>query len=364
MPEWFRKKHAVWSLLAVVLTVLLVVSLNYLRKEIGREGRQLKIKRTLELRIVPLLKSKYFGFNQRDNLVYNQNYLYASFTYPYDSNIDVKLNQLTHHIQRYGMEGDFSNDFEQQRIVYRIRKDGRQIALFHMIRGQKPSTGEMILILDDFGYNLNETTADFLAMKVPLNISVIPGHQFSRQIADMAVRAGQEVMIHMPMEPFDYSGGEEDYILKTSMSNYEIGRRLQMAFEELPMARAMNNHMGSKATSDPDLMRSLARMLSQKRMIFVDSYTYGGSKAGDILPSYGVFTLKRDVFLDNESDLGYIQGQIRQALRIAERTGMVVAIGHDRPGTYRALKEMLPEIRRRGISLIRISKYFNDRVPA
>lgn len=335
--------------------------MNYLYNIISREGKALKISRTIELRIIPLLKSKHFNFEQSGNLLFNQNYIFVNFSYPHSLDIDFKLRQLNRHIERYEMEGEFAKDEGSDRYVYRIYKDNEQVALFHIKKREKKYKGYMAIVLDDFGYNNNQTTRSFLAMDVPLNISIIPGHRYSQQIAESAVDNGHEVMIHMPMEPFDYTGGEEEYILRPGMSSHEVNNRVKKALDQIPQAIVMNNHMGSKATSDPDLMRSLAASLKNKDLLFLDSYTYSGSVVGDVFRAWGFSPLKRDIFLDNKANVQYIKGQFDKALKIAASKGFVIVIGHDRPATLEALQSMIHKIEASGIRLVRISnleKYF------
>jgi|GEM_PF-2768554 len=345
-------------LVIIAALSLLLLMLNYLKHEISREGKELRTNRILETRIVPLLQSRHFNFEISEPLVFTRNYLYGAFRYPHGLDIDFKLRQLNYHLQRYDMEGSYSFEAERQRHTYRIRSRGEQVAMFHLVEKAKNYLGKLAIVLDDFGYNYNAATQGFLAMDKVLNISIIPGHDYSRQIAADAARRGHAVMLHMPMEPFDYAGGEENYILKPGMRIPEVQRRLTSARQSVPNAVAMNNHMGSRATSDEKLMHALANVMLKEDLPFLDSYTYGGSVVEKVFRHYRLPSLKRDIFLDNVNEAEAIRTQIRQAVKIALKHGEAIAIGHDRPVTYEVLEEMLEEIDDAGVELVRITEFF------
>jgi uncharacterized protein len=67
-------------------------------------------------------------------------------------------------------------------------------------------------------------------------------------------------------------------------------------------------------------------------------------------------TGRRGVFLDNEQDGAYIRGQLNQALRLAKKTGGVIAICHPHHATIRTLKAALPGLAKQGVTLVPASQ--------
>ena len=66
--------------------------------------------------------------------------------------------------------------------------------------------------------------------------------------------------------------------------------------------------------------------------------------------------MRRNVFLDNEQERGYILGQLNQAVRMARKNGSAIAICHPHPATIRTLAAALPELARQGIKLVPVSQ--------
>ena len=70
----------------------------------------------------------------------------------------------------------------------------------------------------------------------------------------------------------------------------------------------------------------------------------------------GVAVLNRDIFIDNESDRGYIRGQIHKLAKEAQASGVAIGIGHDRPVTISVLTEMIPELIKQGYVFVNLSE--------
>lgn len=198
------------------------------------------------------------------------------------------------------------------------------------------------IVIDDFGYSQNEIVQAFLNLELPITVSIIPGHQYSRWVAEQAKSNGKEIIIHMPMEPEDnaYQGGEDRYILRTNLSAAEIQRRIEQALAELPEACGMNNHMGSRFTSDEKLMDLVIQSLKRKGIYFIDSLTSPRSVAYETARRGGVPAGLRTVFLDNIRDKSEIRAQFDRAITIAQRSGKALVIGHVHPETLAALQEI------------------------
>ncbi len=218
----------------------------------------------------------------------------------------------------------------------------------------KPDKPQAAIILDDFGYDIKGMER-VLELYLPVTISVLPNLNASRQIADLARAAGFEVMLHLPMSPREKRRLEKE-TLSPGMSSEEIKRQIEKNLSSVGPVSGVNNHMGSLATADPVLMKEILSNLKERDLFFVDSVTIPNSAAFRIARELGIDAAQRDVFLDNENNPEYIKGQIRELIRKTLKNGRAIGIGHDRPETITAIKEMLPEFEKAGISLVPVSR--------
>jgi uncharacterized protein len=214
-----------------------------------------------------------------------------------------------------------------------------------------PSGPKLALIIDDCGQWV-DIERGYIALPVPLTLSVLPHVHAAAEIAQEAHDAGKGVMLHLPMEPLSgiYPGPGE---VKTSMTDAQIVAQVQDDLAQVPLAQGVNNHEGSKASADPRVMHDVMQVLTQHGdLFFIDSRTNAASVGAQIASGAGIPTASRDVFLDNKEDVAYTEGQLREAASIAQRTGSAIAIGHPRATTLEAVRDMIPELQAQGITFV------------
>ena len=225
-------------------------------------------------------------------------------------------------------------------------KNQEQTEVFEDI--DQDTLGVIVLVIDDFGYRNDNISDGFLNLKIPITCAIIPGHTASKKFAEKAVSYGKEVIIHMPMESENYSPGEDEYKLLTSMTSELLENKLIQAFESLPEAIGMNNHQGSKATSDSKTMTVLATVLKDRGKYFIDSRTSSLTIGEKTMTSFGVPTARRNIFLDNNNDLDMIEEQINKLANSAKKNGVAVGLGHARKNTLSVLEKVVPRLLDKG----------------
>ena len=208
--------------------------------------------------------------------------------------------------------------------------------------------GVIVLVIDDFGYRNDNISDGFLNLSIPITCAIIPGHTASKKFAEKAVSYGKEVIIHMPMESENYSPGEDEYKLLTSMTSELLENKLIQAFESLPEAIGMNNHQGSKATSDSKTMTVLASVLKDRGKYFIDSRTSSLTIGEKTMISFGVPTARRNIFLDNNNDLDRIEEQMNKLANSAKKNGVAVGLGHARKNTLSVIRNVVPGLLEKG----------------
>jgi uncharacterized protein len=214
-----------------------------------------------------------------------------------------------------------------------------------------PSGPKLALIIDDCGQWV-DIERGYIALPVPLTLSVLPHVHAAAEIAQEAHDAGKGVMLHLPMEPLSgiYPGPGE---IKTSMTDDQVTAQVQDDLAQVPLAQGVNNHEGSKASADPRVMRDVMQVLAQHGdLFFIDSRTNAASVGAQLASAAGIPTASRDVFLDNKENVAYTEAQLREAAAIAERTGSAIAIGHPRPTTLEAVRDMIPQLQAQGINFV------------
>lgn len=150
-------------------------------------------------------------------------------------------------------------------------------------------------------------------------------------------------MIHLPLEAMNYQAQEKN-TLKVGDSSDKIESEISKIRSNFPKAIYINNHTGSKFTSDYDSLKKLFIAFKKHNMIFIDSYTTKDSKAKILSSEFGNKYLKRDVFIDNTKDEKAIINKLKEAIKIAQKSGFAIAIGHPYEQTFKALKGFRSEL--------------------
>ena len=212
----------------------------------------------------------------------------------------------------------------------------------------------IVLILDDVGFD-HQPLESAMQIDPNLNFSILPNAAKAEEFAQRLNAKGFEVLCHLPMEPINYpreSPGPN--AIMTSMSNAEIAQTTRDDVATIPHARGVNNHMGSRATRDRRVMRTVLASLP-KGFYFIDSKTTGGSIAESLAREMNIPTTARDVFLDDVQEEGAVRQQLHELVSVAKERGSAVGIGHIYPVTVKVLKEEMPHLRARGVRLVRAS---------
>lgn len=210
----------------------------------------------------------------------------------------------------------------------------------------------LAIVLDDFGYN-RDIIERFNAMAIPLTYAVIPYKEYSTTAAELGYEAGKEIMIHLPMESISHENAEA-ITINTSMTAEQIRGITNNAVAAIPHAVGMNNHQGSQATADRNVMRVVLQEMKKHGLFYVDSRTNSASVGVSTARALGVPTGANELFLDNDSDVGAIENRLAQAGRIALQSseGYAIVIGHARPNTATALRTMIPRLQAQGIEFV------------
>jgi len=209
------------------------------------------------------------------------------------------------------------------------------------------------IIIDDLGYG-GEATERLLSLQnVPLTLAILPNLPYSKEIAQRAHEAGFEIMLHLPMEPLNENIPLEKGTITCDMDDKQIRESLENALESIQWVVGVNNHMGSKATSDKRVMELVLGVLKEKGLFFVDSRTTPASYGYQMAKQLGLRCASRDIFLDGVDDEEYIKEQVIKLFELAKKRGKALGIGHVRDKTVDVLYEMLPEAGEKfGVNLV------------
>lgn len=218
----------------------------------------------------------------------------------------------------------YEDNIKQEKIEKNIEKKANIVP--------KP---KLSIIIDDI-------TASWQVKRIqdigyPITMAFLPPNSRHKNSAKIAQNVKNH-MIHLPVEATSKRFEEGD-TLHVDDSYEIIEKRIAQVKKHYPEAKYLNNHTGSKFTSNPDAMDKLFKALKKYNFIFVDSRTTSKSVTKKYAKKYDLPYLSRNIFLDNKQDKTYIQNQLKKSVRIAKKKGQAIAIGHPHQITIKTLKE-------------------------
>lgn len=202
---------------------------------------------------------------------------------------------------------------------------------------------KLAIIIDDV--SVKSHVKAIKNLELPITMSFLPPSKF-RPNSHILASKEEFYMVHLPMEAKNFTK-EEPYTLKVDDSQVKISQRIADIKKLFPKVNYINNHTGSKFTSDEKAVNRLIYALDKQNINFIDSRTIGSTKVPKVMKNYGKKYMARDVFLDHKLEKDYVKGQIKKAVEAAKAHGSAIAIGHPHANTLLAIyesKELFSEV--------------------
>ncbi len=224
---------------------------------------------------------------------------------------------------------------------------------------EAPFAGQKIaVIIDDLGSDLN-AVHKLLEIDGPIAFAVLPYGSHSTEVAEIAHRMGREVLLHLPMEPYNSpKKNPGEGALFVQMDEAELIKQIEMDLEAVPYICGVNNHMGSRFMENEEKLSVIMERIKKKRLFFVDSMTTAHSKGREVAKKWGVPFAARKIFIDNGHDF---DGTYNNLINITEmknngKPEPMLLIGHPYPDTIRALRKFIHLLREKNIKVVPVSE--------
>lgn len=224
------------------------------------------------------------------------------------------------------------------------------------ISGESPASRPKIaLVIDDFGLTYPKNVPDEEWMKLPFSMTfaVMPESPRTRQAAEATRKAGKELIVHFPFDPF--LSLELSKAAPSDADREKVSGLLEKSLADIPGAVGLNNHRSYRATQNEPLMKWFMGEIKGKGLYFVDSRVSPRTVAFREARGAGIPSAINDVFLDEATrhDKAFCERMLRSAVSIARRRGKAIAIGHHYfHGTFQCLREQVPRLQTEGIEFV------------
>jgi uncharacterized protein len=189
-----------------------------------------------------------------------------------------------------------------------------------------------------------------------MTFAVLPHFLRSEELALEFHDAGHEILLHQPMEPRNPEVDPGPGALYVGDGPDKIMEVMERNIAAIPYATGVNNHMGSKFTTRQKEMHQTLQVVKERGLFFVDSLTASDSKGYKTARRLHMPAACRNVFLDNQLEVGAILRQLQRLARASLIYGHAIGIGHPFPETAKGIGAFLKDFKDSQIEFVGVSR--------
>lgn len=243
----------------------------------------------------------------------------------------------------------------KESVKEKLPKDKQPMTAYAMPSSTDASAPAIAIVIDDMGLDRVHTT-QVLDLPAGITVSIMTYANDAGGLAAKARAGGHEVLAHVPMQPLSDKENPGPGTLTVDMDIDAIRATVAADLDKWDGYVGINNHMGSRFTTDRIRMGAVMAELKSRGLLWLDSRTTNGSVGVAAAEAVGVPYVTRDVFLDNDPKLDAVMKELEHAIALAKSHGTAIAIGHPHEDTIAGLKRILPTLADRGIALVPITE--------
>ena len=230
--------------------------------------------------------------------------------------------------------------------------------------------GHLALVIDDVGRELRNF-GKLHSLRAPITFSVLPDAIYTPGVLARLVedrRRPREILLHLPEEPLaaeqmaDAAESREHFLLATD-DTATLQEKTRRAIARVPLAVGVNNHMGSRLSTDASSQAAIFDVLVQHGLFFLDSRTTADSVASACAQQAGLAVLERSIFVDHDPSLPAIRAQLARATELS-LVAPIVLIAHPGDGLSEVLPDILDDWHQQGIGVYFASELLSHGVSA
>jgi polysaccharide deacetylase 2 family uncharacterized protein YibQ len=220
----------------------------------------------------------------------------------------------------------------------------------------KPDAPRIAIIVGGLGTSAAVTTDALEKLPAAVTLAFAP---YGADIETLAIRAradDHEVLLQVPMEPFDYPDNDPGpQTLLTSLSGEQNVDRLQWLMSRMQGYVGVASFMGARFTGSEQAMAPVLRETAKRGLIFVDDGASARSIAGQFAGSHNLPFAKADLVIDTVPTPVEIDRALARLEIMARHKGSVVGFATALPGTVARIAGWAKNLQSRGFVLVPIT---------
>jgi uncharacterized protein len=218
-------------------------------------------------------------------------------------------------------------------------------------------TAKMAILVQDFGFEANQTTIEYLSFTEPLTVSLVPAKRLSAWTARIANEYRKEIVLLLPMEPMPRAlQRQTEKVILLHSSEQNIRSTLTWATQSIPYYAGFSSYYGSEVLQDSRIMSIVLSDIRKRQSYFIDTRITRKSVVRAVAEKTGVPWCGIDGQIGENTDPSRLRDTLRHFGMIAQKTGSVLVGAAPTLQFIRALREELPVLKQNGIRMVYVSE--------
>lgn len=213
------------------------------------------------------------------------------------------------------------------------------------------------------GLGVSQTSTQAAIGKLPPEVTLAfasGGNSLTRWM-QAARQEGHEIVMQVPLEPFDYPTVDPGRNTLTVEADPEENLdHLRWALSRITNYTGIMNYMGARFTADANAMQPVVDELGKRGLLYLDDGSSVRSTAAELALKAGVPFAASDAAIDAQRDKGAILAKLDELERIARAKGFALGTGSAFDVTVDAVASWTAEAKKRGIEIVPVSAIAND----
>lgn len=220
---------------------------------------------------------------------------------------------------------------------------------------------KVAIVIGGLGVSQTGTQAALATLPPEVTLAFASGGNSLDRWMQAARRQGHEIVMQVPLEPFDYPQVDPGRnTLTVDAAPAENRDRLHWALSRITNYTGVMNYMGGRFVADEAAMAPFFAELGQRGLMYLDDGSSAKSLAPEMALRQRVPYAAADLAIDGERDRGAILKRLDDAERAARASGQAIAIGSAFDVTVDAVARWVGEAKQRGIEIVPVSALARD----
>ena len=220
----------------------------------------------------------------------------------------------------------------------------------------RPNAPRIAIVVAGLGISAIGTSDALAKLPGPVTLAFTPYGADLDRLATRARAGGHELLLQVPMEPFDYPDNDPGpQTLLTSLGASQNVDRLHWLMSRLQGYVGIANYMGGRFTATESALAPVLREAAKRGLIYVEDGSSPRSLAGQIAGANNLPFAKADFTIDAVPTAGEIDHALARLEKTARERGFAVGMATALPASIERISAWAKAADSHGILLVPIS---------